>query len=129
MEPFNTNQNPVAAGSQMPVSSGGEPRPDRKPVGPIAGAIIVIILLVAGGLYFWGAKLNSQMQPQEMPYIPDDDYMMPEGSMPVSEAQSDTASGLPPQGSSDDVSSIESDFNAMNMQQMESQNEAELNNI
>jgi hypothetical protein len=129
MEPFNTNQNPVAAGSQMPVSPGGEPKPDRKPVGPIAGAIIVIILLVAGGLYFYGAKLNSQMQPQEMPYIPDDDYMMPEGSMPVSEAQSDTEAGLPPQGSSDDVSSIESDFNAMNMQQMESQNEAELNNI
>ena len=69
------------------------------------------------------------MQPQEMPYIPDDGYVMPEGSMPVSEPQSDPSAGLPPQGQSDDVSSIESDFNAMNMQQMEAQNEAELNSI
>lgn len=122
MDPV-TNQNPIANGTQMPMT------PERKPIGPIAGAIIVIVLLIAGGLYFWGAKLNSQMQPQEMPYIPDDGYMMPEASMPVSEPQSDTSAGLPPQGSSDEVSSIESDFNAMNMQQMEAENEAELNSI
>jgi hypothetical protein len=128
MEPFNTNQNPVAAGSQMPVSPGGEPQPSRKPVGPIAGAVIVIILLVAGGLYFYGAKLNSQITDQA-PYIPSDDYLMPEGSMPTGELQSDTSAGLPPQSSSDDVNSIESDFNAMNMNEMESQNEAELNSI
>lgn len=127
MEPFNTNQNPVAAGSQMPVSPGGEPKPSRKPVGPIAGAIIVIVLLVAGGLYFYGAKLNSQLT--ETPYIPSDDYVMPEGSMPGGELQSDTSAGLPPQGNSDDVNSIESDFNAMNMNELESQNEAEMNNI
>jgi hypothetical protein len=121
MDPV-TNQNPVANGTQMPLT------PERKPVGPIAGAIIVIVLLIAGGLYFWGAKLNSQMS-QDMPYIPDDGYMMPEASMPVGEIGSDTSAGLPPQSSSDDVNSIESDFNAMNIDEMEAQNEAELNNI
>lgn len=126
MDPV-TNQNPVASGSQMPVSSSNQSK-GKKPIGPIAGAAIVIVLLIAGGLYFYGAKLNSQIE--EMPYIPNDDYMMPEGTMPVSgELQSDTSAGLPPQSSSDDISSIEADFNAMNMNQMEAQNEAELNSI
>ena len=120
MDPIN-NQNPVASGSQMPVSGS----PERKPIGPIAGAIIVIALLVLGGLYFWGAQMD--MQTEETPYIPGD--AMPGSEMPVGELESDTSAGLPAQGSSDDVSSIESDFNAMNMNQMESQNNAELNNI
>lgn len=105
----------------MPLSS----PPERKPIGPIAGAIIVIVLLVLGGLYFWGAQMNSRID--ETPYIPGD--TMPGSEMPVGELQSDTSAGLPPQSSSDDISSIESDFNAMNMNQMESQNNAELNNI
>ena len=125
MDPISNNT--IASGSQMPVSPSGEPQ-HRKPVGPIAGAVIIIILLVVGGLYFYGAKLNSQLAP-EAPYIPDDGYMMPEGTMPVGELQSDTSAGLPPQSSSDDVSSIEADFNAMNMQQMEAENNAEMNNI
>lgn len=105
-----------------------QPAPEKTPIGPIAGAVIVIVLLVAGGLYFYGAKLNSQTA-NEMPYIPGDDYMMPEGSMPAAELESDASAGLPPQSASDDTSSIEADFNAMNMQEMESQNSAELNNI
>ena len=132
MEPFNTNQNPVAAGSQMPVSPGGSdgPKPQHahKPVGPIAGAIIIIVLLVAGGLYFYGAQLNRETADQ-MPYIPSDDYMMPEGSMPAGELQSDTSAGLPPQSDSDDVSSIQADMNAMDIDQMNSENSAEINNI
>lgn len=122
MDPV-TNQNPIANGTQMPLVA------ERKPIGPIAGAIIVIVLLVAGGLYFWGAKLNSQIS-VETPYIPDDNtYMMPEGSLPAGELQSDTSAGLPPQSNSDDIAAIESDFNAMNMQQMEAENQAEMNNI
>lgn len=105
-----------------------QPAPERTPIGPIAGAVIVIALLVAGGLYFYGAKLNNDVANQ-MPYIPGDDYMMPEGSMPAGELESDASAGLPLQSSSDDTSSIEADFNAMNMQEMESQNSAELNNI
>lgn len=122
MDPLN-NQNQIASGNQMP-----QPAPERTPIGPIAGAVIVIALLVAGGLYFYGAKLNNQTV-NEMPYIPGDDYMMPEASMPAGELESDTSAGLPAQSSSDEVSSIEADFNAMNMREMESQNSAELNNI
>lgn len=122
MDPLN-NQNQVASGNQMPQAE-----PERTPIGPMAGAVIVIILLVAGGLYFYGATLKKDVA-NEMPYIPGDEYMMPEGTMPVGELNSDASAGLPPQSSSDDTSSIEADFNAMNMQQMESQNSAELKNI
>ena len=122
MDPLN-NQNQVASGNQMP-----QPGPEKTPIGPIAGAVIVIALLVAGGLYFYGAKLNNQTV-NEMPYIPGDDYMMPEASMPVGELESDTSAGLPSQGSSDDAAAIQADLEAMDMNSMESQNSAEMNNI
>lgn len=121
MDPLNPN-NPIASGSQFPP-----PEPKKSSTGPLAGAAIIIILLIAGGLYFWGAKLNRESR-NEVPYIPDDPSMMRE-EQPVGELQSDTSAGLPPQSSSDDVSSIESDFNAMNMNELESQNSAEMNNI
>ncbi len=31
--------------------------------GPIIGAIIIVILLVFGALYFWGQKLNKRTPP------------------------------------------------------------------
>jgi hypothetical protein len=117
MDPLNNN--PIASGSQMPPP---QQEPQRHSVGPVAGAIIIILLLVAGGLYFWGAQLNKQ---QDLPpYIPSDDTSMQDGTV-----TSDTSAGLPPQSSSDDVSSIEADANAMDMNQLNSQNDAELNNI
>lgn len=122
MDPLNQNQNPISTGSQMPPV-GMEPQ-QKSGVGPIAGAAIIIILLIAGGLYFWGAQLNETMN--ETPYIPSDadTTMMEDGTI-----EADTSVGLPPQSSSDDVSSIESDFNAMNLDAIDASNEAQLNNI
>jgi len=116
------NQNPIASGSQMP-----QPPAPKQGIGPIAGAIIVILLLIVGGLYFWGAKINRDMPENTVPFIPSNDTA-PEEELP-GELQSDTGAGLPPQSSSDDVSSIEADFNAMDMTELEAQNEAELNSI
>ena len=42
---------------------------------------------------------------------------------------SDTSAGLPQQSSSDDVSSIEADANAMNVDQLNAENSAELDTI
>ncbi len=101
------------------------PPPEKHtPVGPAAGAVIIILLLIAGGLYFWGAKINENMQ-AELPYIPTEDTSVPESST----ITSDTSAGLPPQGSSDSVSSIEADAKAMDMTQLEAENTTELNNI
>jgi len=113
------NQNPIASGSQLPPTQ--TPEPTKSSVGPLAGAVIVILLLVAGGLYFWGAQLNKQEE--VLPFIPSDD------SAEDTSTNSDLSAGLPEQSSSDEVSSIEADANAMNIDQFNSQNSAELNNI
>ena len=99
------------------------PPPQKSSIGPVAGAIIVILLLIAGALYFWGAQLN-QMETTPPPYIPSNDTSAANENL-----TSDTGAGLPPQSSSDDVSSIEADANAMDMTELESENSAELNNI
>ena len=31
---------------------------EKKSVGPIIGIVIIVIVLIAGALYFWGASLN-----------------------------------------------------------------------
>lgn len=119
MDPLNTS--PIASGSQMPPPQN---EPHKSSIGPVAGAIIVILLLIAGGLYFWGAQLNKQENLP--PFIPSDDSAQQGDDATIT---SDTSAGLPQQSSSDDVSSIESDANAMNMDQLNAQNSAELNNI
>jgi len=56
---------PVAFGE------GGLPPHKPQPVGPIVGTIIVVLLLIAGGLYFWGARINREGTAQnQIPYIP-----------------------------------------------------------
>lgn len=119
MDPL--NQSPIASGSQLPPTQ--TPEPTKSSVGPLAGAVIVILLLVAGGLYFWGAQLNKQEE--VLPFIPSNDTTNESGA----DVTSDTGAGLPAQSSSDDVSAIEADANAMDMTQFESQNSAEMNNI
>ena len=44
----------------------------RSGVGPVVGAIIIIVLLAFGALYFYGEYLNSQNNPQEVPLIQGD---------------------------------------------------------
>ncbi|MEK7098790.1 MAG: hypothetical protein AAB908_02720 [Patescibacteria group bacterium] len=119
MDPLNTS--PIASGSQMPPPA---PEPQKSSIGPVAGAVIVILLLIAGGLYFWGAQLNNQ-EAAQLPYIPSNDTSLQNDAT----VMSDTSAGLPQQSSSDDVSSIEADANAMNVDQLNAENSAELDTI
>lgn len=105
--------------NQSPTSF-GSPVADRKPVGPIAGAIIVILLLAAGGLYFWGAAINAKngADANTPPLILGND-------VPSSAEEA----GLPEQSSSDELSSIEADLNAMDMTQFEAQAEGSVSSF
>jgi hypothetical protein len=38
--------------------------------GPVVAVIIIVVMLVLGALYFWGAKLNKDSQP--LPLIPNE---------------------------------------------------------
>lgn len=119
MPPTNPTPSPILSGNQMPPPQ----EPQKASVGPIAGAVIVILLLIAGGLYFWGAQLNKQ--DEALPFIPSNDALPQENTS----VTGDTSAGLPAQSESDDVSAIEADVNAMDMTQFESQNSAEMNNL
>ena len=60
---------------QSPIPNENEdrllPPAQKSSAGPLIGIIIIIVLLVFGALYFWGAHLNSQSTSNnQVPYIP-----------------------------------------------------------
>lgn len=79
-------------------------------VGPIAGIIIVIAVLIIGGLYFWGAKLNEKTtEPNE-----------------VAEAPDTQAAALLEQSASDEISDIEKDLGTTNLENLDAELQTEL---
>ncbi len=42
----------------------------KEPAGPIIGIAIIVLLLIVGGFYFWGAKINKQKPHNDLPYMP-----------------------------------------------------------
>jgi hypothetical protein len=58
------SQSPIDTSYALPVAV-------SKPIGPTVGVFIVVILLIVGGLYFWGARLNKENEMRnQIPYIP-----------------------------------------------------------
>lgn len=43
------------------------------PVGPTVGVVIILVLLILGALYFWGANLNRPNPNDNLPLIPSND--------------------------------------------------------
>ena len=53
------------------MDMGHTPAPRRKSSGPLFGIIIILVLLIVGAFYLWGARLNKKNAPiQEVTYIP-----------------------------------------------------------
>ena len=46
------------------------PAGHKSGTGPIIGVIVIVVMLVLGGLYFWGAQLNRESE--QLPFIPGD---------------------------------------------------------
>lgn|SRR3989338_7543499 len=86
--------------------------------GPFVGAIIIILLMAVGAFYFWNSKSGSENN-NPPPLILGNDTAS-------ADVSSDTASGLPPQQTSDSPESINADLEAMNLNQFNSQNDANL---
>ncbi|PIR82311.1 hypothetical protein COU20_03040 [Candidatus Kaiserbacteria bacterium CG10_big_fil_rev_8_21_14_0_10_59_10] len=96
----------------------------HQPVGPWIGAGIVVILLVVGALYFWGAKLNERASGSNLPpFITDDNG---NGGYADSAIEADVYTVLPPQSDSDEIEDIEADLAAMDMSGFEWQTESDL---
>jgi hypothetical protein len=75
---------------------------EEKTIGPAIGVIIIILVLVLGGLYFWGERMNKG---REMPN--------PQLEEPaVTDAQT---TELQIQSSSDDTNAIDADLTATDL--------------
>ena len=98
--------------NQVPASGEAPLQKRSSGTGSLVGAVIIILLLAFGALYFWGAKLNDGNS-NPPPLIL--------GNEPVADETSDTSAGLPPMGSSDEAAAIEADIEAMNFDQLDAQ--------
>ena len=62
MEDQNNNimENQISETSEQPVQKSSMSTSEPKSTGSIIGAIIIIIVLIIGGLYFWGQELDQK---------------------------------------------------------------------
>ncbi len=94
-----------------------ETMPEKKhSVGSVVGAIIVIIVLIAGGLYLWGMQLeDQQVASDQLPFILGDEEYVDEG--------------LPPASNSDAVADIEADVGSTNLDQFDAALDSDMKNL
>ena len=90
MDTFNPNQ--------MPPMQNGE---EKKSIGPLIAVIIILALVIVGGLYFLKTRSSQPIY-----------------ETPVENVDSITES-LNTQSNSDDLSSIEADLNATNLDNLD----------
>ena len=102
------NQNMPTQNENTPQESQpGKPEEgEKKPMGPIVGVIIIVIVLVFGGIYFWGAKISK------------------ESAITAEEitAQEDPALiKLQEQSTSDEIADIEADLDATDLEGLDAE--------
>lgn len=119
---MNEEFNPV----QQEVSQSPEPQMQMSPenkssVGPLVGAGIIVLVLVLGGLYFWGESMSREaINGDGAPKISNE--ITPES---VSAAADPALQKLSVQSSSTKISDIKADLNTTDMKNID----AELQNI
>ena len=91
MDTFNPNQMP-------PIQSSDT---NKKSVGPLVAVIIILVLIIVGGLYFLKERSS---QPTYVPEVP---------------AGDNVTDALNQQGTTDDLSSIEADLNATDLNNLD----------
>jgi|SRR3989344_5601117 len=107
MEPNETTppQNQTLSTDQnmaTPSSTPTEPSPKRA-FGPTVGVGIIVLIIVLGGLYFWGAELNKRQEGT---------MMTPEQILSENDP---TLNNLKVQSSADTVDAIEADLQATDL--------------
>ena len=97
------------------VSSSEQTSTPQKQMGPIFGIVIIVILLILGGFYFWGAQLSDDSQIQDKTEMTAEEITN----------QEDTAlENLERQSNSDELSDIEADLNATDLDSLDSELDA-----
>jgi hypothetical protein len=103
---------------QMPVSEpmapaqAPMPSTEERNLGPAIGVIVIIALIVLGGLYFWGQRIDRKSPaPMETGATQD---------MPAAREETPGAdlTTLETQGTGDDITSISADIEATNLSEL-----------
>jgi hypothetical protein len=94
--------------NQTPISNSPSPQVEEKSVGPAIGIIVIILIIIIGGLYFWGERVSND--------VPAENNNVTENSGTDTNIQS-----LESQGTGDDVDSIEADLNSTDLNQLGSE--------
>jgi uncharacterized protein HemX len=103
----NMTPNEVPTPTPVPAPSSVPAAKEENGVGPIVGVIIILIVIILGGLYFWYKRAHAPA---------------PTDSAAVTEAATDAeVSEIMTTSSSDDTASIEADLNNTNTDGLNSQ--------
>ena len=101
------------APTQEEASSSGQTQ--QKSMGPMLGIVIIVVLLVLGGFYFWGTQIKDKSQVQENAEVTAEDIAN----------QEDTAlDNLNTQSTSDEIDDIEADLDATDLESLDSELDA-----
>ena len=101
------------APTQEEASSSGQTQ--QKSMGPMLGIVIIVVLLVLGGFYFWGTQIKDKSQVQENAEVTAEDIAN----------QEDTAlENLNTQSTSDEIDDIEADLDATDLESLDSELDA-----
>jgi len=75
---------------------------EEKAIGPAIGVIIIILVLILGGLYFWGERMNKGSE-------------IPNPQVENSATPDTQTQNLQQQSSSDDVNAMDADLTATDL--------------
>ena len=109
MEPNNT-QNPTPVNTPIQNMVDGARRDST--VGPLIGSIIIILIILVGGLYFWGSIIVDRKNEIESEAVLEE------------QSQDSEVEAITNQSSSDDADSIEADLNATDLDSADTEIEA-----
>jgi len=97
----------------MEPNNGGAPVQSMQPhtdksIGPAIGIIVIIAVIVLGGLYFWGQRIDQQKA--VTPVVQDTSTTVQQDAMMQA-----SADAMQAQNTADDTATIEADLSATNV--------------
>lgn len=108
MQPNNMPINNIPTGA-APINNVQTPAPENKSsIGSIIGTIIVIAIIILGGLYFWGKRIDEAKMKESL-------VSSEEVNNPAAQDENMEAAAIMSVTGSDDLNSIEADLKATNL--------------
>jgi uncharacterized protein HemX len=109
------NQNSEVT-QQMPTEQIQDDATNKKPIGPIIGIAIIVVIIIFGGLYYWGGKINNQELRNAQESVTAEEIL---------NQQDASVESLQVQSTSDEIADIETDLDLTDLENLD----AELGNI